>query len=427
MYIYHDNKFESDYLTPFNLSTDVINSVRMKLIQETNANVLRNVELSEITGWPTSKGSKIQTGKQGLTDDDIRVWSRALGYKPDAFLKNNYDLRSYNVRDHVHKLDKCLEIYLNTEDAVREAIAKFEMPLAILSSLGLKISDYAVRAHASGIRTNSRSDVRTQRPMSVRIWHRSTGGKDKIVPELYFFVDPRDRMFGVIIYVNRHGNVVRSGYRQKLKDLMEIDEYETNDYDAFAIENKSWLSMEVSQMEITHRISTTDVLPDEKYMNKIVGDMFEKYCKLVWQEKGMDLLPEHFKKYSNNTLSLVEEYSMIANEASFDIDVVKSVLLKNDYKCEIDATHTSFQTEDGTQYMEVVPLIPFQQAVAFGKVALGDANAVCLCPNCRMKMLHGKRETREKMIMNLYVKHRLCMENAGINFALSDVLRVNGL
>ena len=117
--------------------------VRERLNLETTAQGLRNVELADLTGWSTSKVSKITSGRQKVTDDDIRIWARALGYTPDAFLTADFDKRSFKISDHVRNVTDCLEAYLNSDedDPEHAAIMNLELPLSIMATLGLKATD----------------------------------------------------------------------------------------------------------------------------------------------------------------------------------------------------------------------------------------------------------------------------------------------
>lgn len=59
----------------------------------------------------SSKVSKITAGKQKLTADDIKTWSRALGYTPDPFVNMSVDLRDYNCRVYLRNVSASLEDY----------------------------------------------------------------------------------------------------------------------------------------------------------------------------------------------------------------------------------------------------------------------------------------------------------------------------
>lgn len=119
--------------------------------KETEKQGLRGADLAELTGWSPSKTSKLTAGKQKLTAEDTRIWARALGYTPDPFINEDADIRFYKLDAYIRKPSDALEAYFDASDDSPEhtAIVNYELPLSILSMLGVKLSDYAIRANAS--------------------------------------------------------------------------------------------------------------------------------------------------------------------------------------------------------------------------------------------------------------------------------------
>ncbi len=72
--------------------------------------------------------------------------------KFQMFIDGKADIRYYNLGGYIRKPSDALKAYFCVLDGEPEhaAIAQYELPLSILAMLGVKISDYAVRANASG-------------------------------------------------------------------------------------------------------------------------------------------------------------------------------------------------------------------------------------------------------------------------------------
>ena len=79
-----------------------MDKVRLHLIRETEKQGLRSSDLAELNKWSLSKTSKITAGRQRLTVEDVRIWSRSLGYTPDPFVNDNVDIALAMDADGVH-------------------------------------------------------------------------------------------------------------------------------------------------------------------------------------------------------------------------------------------------------------------------------------------------------------------------------------
>ena len=114
-----------------------LDNVRVLLERETEKQGLRNSDLAELTGWSPSKTSKLAAGRQKLTPEDIRTWSRALGYTPDPFINGKVDIRYYKLSEYIRKPSDVLEAYFNALEGMPDctAIARYELPLSILTAI----------------------------------------------------------------------------------------------------------------------------------------------------------------------------------------------------------------------------------------------------------------------------------------------------
>lgn len=423
--------FSNEFVNPLSLSDSERTTVRERLNKETNAQGLRNVELAELTGWSTSKVSKATSGKQKLTDDDIRIWARALGYTVSPFLDPDCDMRSFKLMEHVRDVTTCLRAYLESEEGTPEhsAIINYELPLSILGSLDLNPANYAIRTSDIRIRNNPFGEEKIIKEGGyVRIWHRGTVSRDQVYPELYFGISPYDDSFSIVLYLNRNGSDEYHSLRQTYKDILQKDDEDKEWFDDFAKENEKWLSTWVGKGEISSfSCRPHNGIPDISLMIQVLIKLFKEYYEIVWQMKGMDLMPKHLKECDDSELPDIDPIRMLTANTSLDPLAVEKVLKSNHCQCEMDPEHKTFPTENGSQYMEVVPIVPLTLVSDFGKALLEEMNGACLCPTCWARLLHGKRDDREAMIMDLYTKHKDGLRKAGIKISLSELLHMYDL
>jgi hypothetical protein len=353
-----------------------------------------------------------------------------LGYTPDVFLTDDFDKRAYKISEHVRNVTDCLEAYLDTDEDDQEhsAIMSLELPLSIIATLGLKASDYAIRAQSSKTVRDPVTGDSHREPGYIRIWNRATVAKDQMTPELYFYVSPHERDYAIILYFNRNGSDgVLQNLRDEYKNLLKKDEEDKEWFSGFSNDNTEWLPKQVREGELSSYCSTTEVLPDQSLMSQILTQLFKEYIEVVWQAKGIDLMPDYFREAGESELSPAECYNLLTGNTGFNSSVVQKVLHANSFRCEIDPSHQTFPTDSGEQYMEVVPLIPLRSAAPYGRAAMSEANAVCLCPTCRAKLQFGKHEDREDMLMLLFRKHKEILKKADINIMTGDLLKMHEL
>ena len=300
---------------------------RNLLYKETEKQGLRNADLSILTGWGPSKVSKITAGKQKLTADDIKTWSRALGYTPDPFVNMSVDLRDYNCRVYLRNVSASLEDYFEKyQDDLPEhsAIVDYELPLSILSTLGVTVSDYAVRASASSFSVNPFNKNLVGGNTSIRFYHRATAVKGELTPEFGLWIAPENDYFLMMVYLN--SNMTEEGVtrsqREKYKDILQVDEELTNQFEEFA-DKHDWIPNGLKKGEIVSIGADTNCLPGPGDMENVLVRLFKDYCRLVWEVKGIDLLPDVYKMKEREDLDPVQAFHIINNNGDFDYETKK--------------------------------------------------------------------------------------------------------
>lgn len=406
-----------------------VDNARELLGKETEKQGLRGSDLAELTGWSPSKTSKLTAGRQKLTAEDVRIWARALGYTPDPFVDSNVDIRYYKLNAYIRKPSDVLEAYFNVMDEKPEhtAIAQYELPLSILAMLGVKASDYAVRANASyfGIDPVSKRGLGNTATY-IRFWQRTTSSEESMTPEFGLWLSPENDYFLFAVYLNRRSEdggmkELRSVY----KDALQVEDKYTDEFDKFAEMHKEWIPKFLRNGEIISVGSDTNCLPEPGDLENVLIDLFQKYCALVWEVKGIDLLPEKYKQKED--MSPFQQFNILNGSADFSPEVKDEIIRREKYKCEIDPSHSTFMDALGRPYMEVAPIVPFSAGIQFGQSIFSAENGVCLCPMCKAKMRYGMVNDREDMIFKLFRKHQKELKEKGIEISLTQVLAANGL
>lgn len=392
------------------------------LIQEMSGRGIKNVELAELTGWSTSKVSKLLSGKQSFTDDDLRVCARALGYTLDPFVDQGVDTRGYDVREFVKSPMQCIDLFLgNDEDHEEEVVSalNLELPLSLLGQLGVRISDYAVRTHISSGYDGDEEDTCSW----IKIWNRNTKDSDFSYPVLSLWIDPRRDAFAVLVYLEGSNNSLQQEVAETRINLRGMH----NDYDFLMKEDAQhhWLPERILEHTLSFDYWGKDFpFPDEEFFQESLAEIFKDYCDVVWEFRHIDLIPDVAIFGNPNTPVQRMLLKAIAKNTSFPEPVISETLSAQDYRCEIDQNHETFQTAEGHQYAEAVPLIPFEEGVGYGKGVMESANLLCLCPNCAARLRKGTVEDREEMIINLHRSHKKALEEVGIKISLGEILKM---
>lgn len=398
-----------------------LNNVRICLLRETEKQGLRSSDLAKLTRWSPSKTSKITAGRQKLTADDVRLWARTLGYTPDPFVDTKVDIRYYKLESYVRKPSDVLKAYFNTsgENPEHIATAIYELPLAILSILGVDASDYAVRTRIPYL---GEEDTATY----ARFWQRTTLSDYSVTPEFGFWIFPENDYFLFAIYLNcKNGESEIAELRKIYKNVLQVDNNDTIEFNKLAEKNKKWIPKFLKKGEIVSMCSSAKDLLTKWNLEQTLIKVFQQYCDLTWEVKGIDLLPKKYKQ--KEALSSLQQFNMLTGNTDFSAEVKEEIMRRENYKCENDPTHTTFMTTMGNPYMDVIPIVPFHAGIQFGQNIFSADNGVCLCPICKAKMQYGTLNDREDMIFKIFRKHQKALQDCGIKISLAQVFSTNGL
>ena len=426
---------------------DNSDSIVDRLQRITEAQGIRNVDLAEMTGWSTSKVSKILQHNQKLSLDDFRTWCMVLGYTPKVFI-NNEDLRQYDINEHTAPLTECITDLVkvtkedqagdvfdvqgfdfrdesdsgekdNAED-ILDIISRFEFPLSIISHLNVEPSDYFFHGKVREQAVDAFEDERVV-TYEVRVRARNVSPDGDYMPEIRCIIDPVSKImvWGVFFY-NKANGPLSEQKRKHYKDVILTEEKDTKEFQELVDAEIMELSASDKKGEIFSFIYTIDKLPSEAHLVQDLQTIYAKYGNLVYEVCGVDIQGIRGKT------STLDMFNALTGASLFSAEIEESVKKTREYKCEIDSNHESFSTDEGHPYMEVVPLVPLVYS-SIGAGIKSEANAVCLCPMRAAKFKHGKKNEREDMVIQLWRKHAKALSHIVDNVSLSSVLQLNGL
>ena len=401
-----------------------------KLEREMNALGLRNSDLSFLTGWSTSKTSKIINRKQNPTWDDLRTWATVMGYIIVAKNQNDSEIIKFIPDSESTNIRQCIcEMYSYSGDDNNNENIRFKMPLAVMGTLGLNIPDYLMKANANSSIPDPFSDEQVYRTTrSLYFYQRNISVRGELIPIFGYWFDPdmNTAVLSLCMWNQGSPEVVSSQIRDGYRDMIDVENEYRDKFENYR-RNNSWLPKSLVGGEVISEIYDLNNQPTNEDMQADLMKIFQLYCKLVLEMKGIDLQPDSYKRSDAIDVTPVDQFNMLINQYNFGQDLIDKVRKENGYLCEFDNTHKSFDTDAGNRYMEVIPMIPAMYYTQYGAGVLTEANLVCACPVCSAKLKYGKTEDREDMLMYMLRKHKAALENAGTKISLAQLLALNSL
>ena len=172
------------------------------------------------------------------------------------------------------------------------------------------------------------------------------------------------------------------------------------------------------------------------YLDKDIIDYLEKYLDdtsdedtLVFQRIVQEEAVNNEEPVSNNSEKEPQFVVSGGSKAvSKNAHVSKLALLHSGFNCAGDASHKTFQTSKGVQYMEGHHLIPctYSNAVKYweerGRNIDCEENIVCLCPTCHRQVHFGSKEERESILKVLYSQQIKKLDSAGLALSFEELI-----
>ncbi|MCQ4754628.1 DUF3578 domain-containing protein [Enterocloster bolteae] len=401
-----------------------------KLEREMNALGLRNSDLSFLTGWSTSKTSKLINRKQNPTWDDLRTWATVMGYLIIPKNQNESDIVKFIPNSESTNIRQCVsEVYFDSEDDNENENIRFKMPFAVMGTLGVNIPDYLMKACVSAKIPDPFNVEQVYRPnRSLYFYQRNISVHGELIPIFGYWFDPDMKTLILSLCMWNQGSpeVVPSQIRDSYRDMAAVENEKREKFETYR-RNNSWLPKTLVGGEVISEIYDLNSLPTNEDMQADLVKIFQLYCKIVLEMKGIDLQPDSYKRADTLDVTPIDQFNMLTNQYNYSPDIIEHVRVENSYLCEFDNTHKSFDTDAGKRYMDVIPLIPAMYYTQYGNGVLSEANLVCVCPICSAKLKYGRTEDREDMLMFLHRKHKVALENNGTKISLAQLLSINNL
>lgn len=401
---------------------------RLLLVGE--AKGIKNPDIINLTRWSPSKVSKLVKKNQKLSLDDLKNWAKCLGYTPEVFLKQNFDIREYCLSDSVRDLRTLFDAIAQQKGTVEEVsklhdLVSYEFPLSALSALGVEPSEFIGNGRINYL---AQDVFAKEEPeycddgIAVLFRHKNVALDTRAFFEYVFSPDRKYAVLG-LFDCPIHGEL-GNATRMKEKDIVLADTYATVEFDDLARTATKWIPNSLQNGEVSSFIYDMSNLPDNDVLVANLEEIYERYCDLIYAKtNGADI-----KRRKLNIISESSDNSRsLDGKSPFERSVTQKVLLHRGNVCEIDPSHSSFFDQDDNPFMYLDSLIPVDGAAEYGDGIKGEANCICLCPLCHAQFIHGKKEDRERMVFELYRKHEADLKNAGVDITLSEVLKRNGL
>lgn len=412
-------------------------------------------DLAGVLGWQQSKLSKIFSGQQKLTTEDLVDIAFALGVNPGTFFKaDSADKRE--ASDEILLINKILtKISEKRSDA--DALIQYlevEFPKTINCLLHVDNDGRKVEAfyRYKRIIKTSKGSPRLFTP-NPHILISDKGEEATLGNRLtlgYWFTKDLSSVYLTIHYANQTFST--AGQRQRMNDetdmrfffesvvnMMNID---LNDIkkDSNAFDVRSAFKKGV----ILCKGYSLDDVPTEKILQEDLLTMYEIYCDLL-NTASARMIDTYQYLWSENIKEInISSEDLIAASKPMEIDEILPVsqphkkrikvnrdnvaLIRENYCCEIDLSHSSFiSRKTGKPYMMTHYLIPISKQIALAKdvdIREISDNIVCLCPMCHALLENGENELREEMLMKLYMKHKDALKKAGVDISMMQLLKM---
>lgn len=418
----------------------------------------KNVKISDLAtrcDWPMSKVSKILSGSQKISTDDLIVIALALNTNPALLISPDMsdvvdDRQSVTEIGHIFN-----KVCMAFEEDDKDTIIKYvedELPRAVAHYLCLKDTGKSVDVVLRPKRIVNLETEFTSYPRVV-VNDKSEGQlfKNQLTVGYWFDEDWK----GVYLAINFTKKMAaRTGAATaSIRDMKEW----------FLALSKGKIlyneNMQRSERSIkSHNMYEAGMLYCKYYeLNRFYD---EERIKLDLQEaydlylELLELATERVQSTYENLYQSQRERERRESETSkeggsFDISdldrimpveiksygspnqrirSVRAALEKKDYRCECNPEHETFLAKkNGKPYMQGHMLVPMSAQPGFRNSLQVQANYCCLCPNCHAKLEYGTDSDRQEMIMQLYLAHKDDLIEAGIEVTPMQLFKFYGM
>lgn len=443
--------YNHDYLSLWGDKMQENSSVIERIVMAMAKRGVSKGWIAEQLQWPPSKISKIFSGSQKLTTDELIEIAFVLNENPALFIsadlseiRSKYpevrDLPSifsdiYTNRESPDELVRYFEVLL--PNAVEYLTKSYEEGRVVESIYrykriykhkdGKKANAYIPNPRVVVIDNNCGHVFGKQ--FSMGYWF--TTDKQKVYLAIHSSMQDEGR---VDDKSNRFRIDMQQIFRSFIKDIVnDEDDFE------FAKVDFDKRSAFAKGVIFCKRYALSDI-PSEVILRQDLMKMYDNYLKFL------DFLSRHV---TNTYQSVVEEKYVLSNAnlelssgyyyddeldrtesvrlAKRNIELMKEAAERENYICEFDDRHSTFiDRRSKKPYIEVVSLIPAKILEQEGMNDVSE-NMICLCPNCKAKLSYSDDSLREEMLLKLYMKHKESLKEQGVEISMMQLLKWNNL
>ena len=377
--------------------------------------------------WPPSKPTKLSKHNQKATVKDCRNMALQLGCTI-ATQDSNPELRKEHlITNQVKSLsDQMVDLKSDPFSPDMNKIMTYEYPPAIVNLLGIRAVDYYIKSEVKVLSIREKIDNTFVGDEYIVSFRNLNVPDDDILLYFGFVIDPDRKTVLLSIWAKSqlYGGLYGSK-RHELKERLQVNQEDTDIFEDYASQNASWLPKGIRSGEIDSLVLNIADITDENTMESHLVNLFKEYSNLVLDYTGADILPPSLR--TEEALGAIEMDQLLCGTATFPANVVDAVKRTRDYRCDVDYAHETFLDSNGNPYMEVIPLIPFINQMQYGGILKSEVNALCLCPMCASKFIHGRKTDREDMVSDFYKANREKLHSAGIEVGMRSLLDMYSL
>lgn len=148
---------------------------------------------------------------------------------------------------------------------------------------------------------------------------------------------------------------------------------------------------------------------------------FEKEVDYEYQILNSEALSEEFIK------KIPKQRNITSTSWQRNPQLAKSILMKNNYKCQFNSEHKSFISQATNEnYVEVHHLIPMEFQGEFHNNLDIPENIVTLCPNCHKQVHLGNSEAKKEILESLLLEKSKELSNIGIEIDFNELINYYG-
>ncbi|MZQ74731.1 MAG: hypothetical protein GT589_01050 [Peptoclostridium sp.] len=151
--------------------------------------------------------------------------------------------------------------------------------------------------------------------------------------------------------------------------------------------------------------------------NEMISDM-EAIADSIYQQQIVEAEPSVTQ---HAPMPKAGKVTSLSERSKRSAAIGKEAIKDGDYKCAIDSSHLTFQSKNGSPYVEAHHLIPMAFEDDFENSLDVKGNIVPLCPHCHAKIHYGKFDDVSNMIEQLYSERKDVLALSGIGIDLETL------